>query len=98
MLGVPISEIFSTLQAQFGSSYINDFNLYGKVYRVIIQAEGRFRNQIEDINRLYVRSSSNEMVPLNTLVQVKPASRAALDQALQYLQKRIDHREPRARL
>ncbi len=72
VLGVPISDIFSTLQAQFGSSYINDFNLYGKVYRVIIQAEGRFRNQIEDINRLYVRSSSNEMVPLNTLVQVRP--------------------------
>ena len=72
VLGVPISEIFSTLQAQFGSSYINDFNLYGKVYRVVIQAEARFRNQIEDINRLYVRSSSNEMVPLNTLVQIKP--------------------------
>ena len=72
VLGVPISEIFSTLQAQFGSSYINDFNLYGKVYRVMIQAEARFRNKIEDINRLYVRSSSNEMVPLNTLVQIKP--------------------------
>lgn len=72
VLGVPISEIFSTLQAQFGSSYINDFNLYGKVYRVMIQAESRFRDQIEDINRLYVRSSSNEMVPLNTLVQIKP--------------------------
>ena len=72
MLGVAISEIFETLQAQFGSSYINDFNLYGKVYRVMIQAEARFRNQIEDINRLYVRSASNEMVPLNTLVQIKP--------------------------
>lgn len=72
VLGVPISEIFETLQAQFGSSYINDFNLYGKVYRVLIQAEARFRNQIEDINRLYVRSASNEMVPLNTLVQIKP--------------------------
>jgi len=73
VLGVPISEIFQTLQAQFGSSYINDFNLYGKVYRVVIQAEARFRNKIEDINRLYVRSAANEMVPLNTLVQIKPA-------------------------
>ncbi|MFY0610712.1 MAG: multidrug efflux RND transporter permease subunit [Hyphomicrobiaceae bacterium] len=72
VLGVPISEIFQTLQAQFGSSYINDFNLYGKVYRVMIQAEARFRNQIEDINRLYVRSASNEMVPLNTLVEIRP--------------------------
>ena len=72
VLGVPISEIFKTLQAQFGSSYINDFNLYGKVYRVIIQAEARFRNKIDDINRLYVRNAANEMVPLSTLVQVKP--------------------------
>ncbi len=72
VLGVPISEIFETLQAQFGSSYINDFNLYGKVYRVVIQAEAKFRNKIEDINRLYVRNASNDMVPLNTLVQIKP--------------------------
>ncbi len=71
-LGIPISDIFSTLQAQFGSSYINDFNLYGKVYRVIIQAEARFRNQIDDINRLYIRNSNGEMVPLSTLVQIKP--------------------------
>ena len=72
VLGIPISEIFKTLQAQFGSSYINDFNLYGKVYRVVIQAESRFRSKIEDISRLYVRNSANEMVPLSTLVQVKP--------------------------
>ncbi|MGI9386497.1 MAG: efflux RND transporter permease subunit, partial [Methyloligellaceae bacterium] len=72
VLGIPISEIFQTLQAQFGSSYINDFNLYGKVYRVLIQAEPRFRNKIEDINRLYIRNSKNEMVPLSTLVQIKP--------------------------
>ena len=72
VLGIPVSEIFATLQAQFGSSYINDFNLYGKVYRVVIQAEARFRNKIEDINRLYVRNSANEMVPLQTLVQVRP--------------------------
>lgn len=72
VLGVPISEIFRTLQAQFGSSYVNDFNLHGKVYRVLIQAEARFRNKIEDIGRLYVRNSANEMVPLRTLVQVRP--------------------------
>ncbi len=71
VLGIPLAEIFSTLQAQFGSSYINDFNLYGKVYRVIIQAESRYRNTIEDINRLYIRSAKGDMVPLQTLVQVK---------------------------
>ena len=72
VLGIPLSDIFSTLQAQFGASYINDFNLYGKVYRVIIQAESRFRNKIEDISRLYIRSANGDMVPLGALVQVKP--------------------------
>ncbi len=72
VLGIPISEIFSTLQAQFGSSYINDFNLYGRVYRVLIQAESRYRNNIDDINRLYIRNKDGDMVPLRTLVKVKP--------------------------
>jgi multidrug efflux pump len=72
VLGIPISEIFSTLQAQFGSSYINDFNLYGRVYRVMIQAEARFRDNIDDINRLYIRNGDGEMVPLRTLITVKP--------------------------
>ncbi|MBT5455308.1 MAG: multidrug efflux RND transporter permease subunit [Rhodospirillaceae bacterium] len=72
VLGVSLAEIFSTLQANFGSSYINDFNLYGKVYRVNIQAEPNFRSDIEDINRLYIRNAKDEMVPLRTLVSVKP--------------------------
>jgi HAE1 family hydrophobic/amphiphilic exporter-1 len=72
VLGVALSEIFSTLQANFGSAYINDFNLFGKVYRVKIQAEPGFRSGIEDINRLYVRNSGGEMVPLRTLVSVTP--------------------------
>ncbi len=72
VLGIPISEIFNTLQAQFGAAYINDFNLYGRVYRVMIQAEAPFRNKIDDINRLYVRNGSGEMVPLRALVQIRP--------------------------
>lgn len=72
VLGVPLDHIFSTLQANFGSRYINDFNLYGKTYQVRIQAESRFRSTIEDINRLYVRNSSDDMVPLRALVSVKP--------------------------
>lgn len=71
-LGLSIAEIFSTLQANLGSSYINDFNLFGKVYRVIIQAEARDRDAIDDINQLHVRNSSGEMVPLSALVELKP--------------------------
>ncbi len=72
VLGIPIAEIFATLQAQFGAAYINDFNLYGKVYRVMIQAEPRFRNKIEDIDRLHIRNAKGEMVPMRGLVEVKP--------------------------
>ncbi len=72
VLGVSLNEIFTTLQANFGSSYINDFNLSGKVYRVKIQAEAAFRSAIEDINRLHVQNSGGEMVSLRGLVSVTP--------------------------
>ncbi len=72
VLGIPISTIFSALQANLGSSYINDFNLYGKVYRVIVQAEARDRNKIEDIYQLHIRSAEGEMVPLQALVDIEP--------------------------
>ncbi|MAC78103.1 MAG: hydrophobe/amphiphile efflux-1 family RND transporter [Rhodobacteraceae bacterium] len=70
-LNVSISEIFQTLQAQMGSFYVNDFNLFGRVYRVMIQAEGEYRNTVDDISRLFVRSTAGTMVPLGALVTVK---------------------------
>ncbi len=70
-LGVPISEVFQTLQAQLGSFYVNDFNLFGRVYRVMIQADGSYRNKIEDIGNLHVRTQKGEMAPLSTLVDVE---------------------------
>ncbi|NQW08550.1 MAG: multidrug efflux RND transporter permease subunit [Alphaproteobacteria bacterium] len=73
VLGVPLAEIFATLQANLGSAYVNDFNLFGQVYRVMIQAEPRFRERVEDLNRLYVRNTAGNMVPLRTLVRVEPA-------------------------
>ena len=71
-LGINIQEIFSTLQSNFGSSYINDFNLYGKVYRVMIQAEAEYRQSITDLSRIHVRNRDNDMVPLSALVAVSP--------------------------
>ncbi len=68
-LGVPVSEIFDSLQAQLGSLYVNDFNKFGRVYRVIIQAESDFRDDREDIGRIYVRSADGVMVPLRTLTR-----------------------------
>ncbi|MGR3615948.1 MAG: efflux RND transporter permease subunit [Paracoccaceae bacterium] len=70
-LQVEIAEVFQTLQAQLGSYYVNDFNLYGRVYRVMIQADGSYRDKIEDIGNLYVRSTDGNMVPMSTLVDVE---------------------------
>ncbi|NOX24570.1 MAG: MMPL family transporter, partial [Deltaproteobacteria bacterium] len=70
-MGVPIARIFSTLQAQLGSTYVNDFNLKGRTYQVRVQAREADRNTIAAINRLYVRSNSGAMVPLPTLVRLK---------------------------
>ncbi len=71
-LGIPLSEIFNTLQTQLGAMYVNDFNRFGKVFRVMVQAETEYRNSETDIKRFYVRSKDGEMVPLSTLVSVKP--------------------------
>jgi HAE1 family hydrophobic/amphiphilic exporter-1 len=71
-LGVPLSEIFNTLQAQMGSLYINDFNKFGQTYQVIMQAESRFRSDLDDLEQFYVRSNRGEMVPLSTLVTTRP--------------------------
>ncbi|NDW45351.1 efflux RND transporter permease subunit [Ruegeria sp. PrR005] len=70
-LEVSVAEVFQTMQAHLGSYYVNDFNLFGRVYRVMIQAEGSYRDKVEDIGNLYVRSTKGEMVPLGTLVDVE---------------------------
>ena len=69
-LNVNVADVFTTLQAYLGSYYINDFNQFGRVYRVMIQAEGASRDQVDDIGNLYVRSQTGGMVPLSTMVTV----------------------------
>jgi len=67
--GVQTAEIFSTLQAMLSTLYINDFNLYGRTYRVQAQAKPEFRLSPTDIGRYYVRGDHGDMVPLSALVQ-----------------------------
>jgi HAE1 family hydrophobic/amphiphilic exporter-1/multidrug efflux pump len=67
-LGVPLSDVFFTLQTLLGSFYINDFNLFGRTYKVQAQAEGALRTQPDNVNRYYVRSDNGTMIPLSTLV------------------------------
>jgi HAE1 family hydrophobic/amphiphilic exporter-1 len=69
-LGVDVGEVFTTLQAYLGSVYVNDFNSFGRVYRVMVQADAPYRDEASDIARLHVRSQTGEMVPLSTLVEV----------------------------
>jgi hydrophobe/amphiphile efflux-1 (HAE1) family protein len=67
-LKVPVSRVFATLQKQLGSGYVNDFNLYGRVYQVKVQAEASYRDAVDDINHLYVRSNDGKMVPMRSLI------------------------------
>nr|WP_321258230.1 multidrug efflux RND transporter permease subunit [uncultured Pseudodesulfovibrio sp.] len=66
-LGVPISDVFQTLQTYLGGYYINDFNQYGRTYRVMAQAESKYRTKIDDLDQFYMRSAKGDMVPLSTL-------------------------------
>ncbi|HEY7614248.1 MAG TPA: multidrug efflux RND transporter permease subunit [Gemmatimonadales bacterium] len=69
--GVKLDDLFATLQAMLSSLYINDFNIYGRTYRVQAEAQARYRQSPEDIGRLYVRSDSSEMIPLSALTRTE---------------------------
>ena len=69
-LGVPIASIFEAMQSTFGSLYVNDFTLYGRNYRVNLQAEAAFRERPEDLKQVFVRSESGNMIPIDALVTV----------------------------
>ncbi|MDL2214854.1 multidrug efflux RND transporter permease subunit [Dysgonomonas sp. OttesenSCG-928-M03] len=67
LLGVPMSDIFSTMKAYLGSVYVNDFNMFNRIYKVYIQADQAYRATANDINLFYVRASNGSMVPLSAL-------------------------------
>ncbi|AMP12763.1 efflux RND transporter permease subunit [Collimonas pratensis] len=71
-LGVSVTDVFDTMQVYLGSLYVNDFNRFGRVYQVRVQADAPFRAQGEDIGLLKTRNASGEMVPLSSLVKVSP--------------------------
>jgi multidrug efflux pump len=70
-MGIPVADVYQTLQASLGALYVNDFNLNGRTYRVQLQADANYRARPEDIGKVYVRSSSGAMVPVSTLIKVK---------------------------
>jgi multidrug efflux pump subunit AcrB len=70
-LGVPVPDVFDTLQSTFGALYVNDFNRSGRVYQVQLQSEPRFRAYPEDIRNVYVRAKSGELVPLTAIASIR---------------------------
>lgn len=70
-LGVTMAEVFGTLQGFLGSRYINDFNMYGRTWQVVVQADEQWRDRIEDVKKLHVRNSNGQMIPLATVASVR---------------------------
>jgi hydrophobe/amphiphile efflux-1 (HAE1) family protein len=69
--GVNLYELYNTLQVYLGSTYVNDFNLFGRTYNVYAQADARFRDEVSDIAQLRTRSNSGEMVAVGSVVNIK---------------------------
>lgn len=69
-MGVVVGDIYNTLAATLGSYYVNDFNKSGRIYQVLLQAEGRYRAKPEDIGALYVRSKTGQMIPIRAMAEV----------------------------
>ena len=68
--GVSLTDLFGTLQTYLGSSYVNDFNQFGRTWRVMAQADGQFRDSVEDIANLRTRNDQGEMVPIGSMVKI----------------------------
>lgn len=75
-IGVPINQIFETMQSTFGALYVNDFSLFGRLWRVNLQSEAEFRSEPEHLRRVFVRSMNGGMVPLSSLVTLERTSGA----------------------
>src|SRR5690606_39087065 len=69
--GVPLDGLFETLQTYLGSAYVNDFNMFGRTWQVIAQADGQFRDEVGDIANLRTRNTSGEMVPIGSVVDIR---------------------------
>ncbi len=70
--GIPVSEVNQALGAFLGGTYVNDFNLFGRLYKVYAQAEPEYRDNVEDLRVFYVRNADEQMVPLGTLLSAEP--------------------------
>jgi HAE1 family hydrophobic/amphiphilic exporter-1 len=70
-LGVSVSDVYATMSTLLGSTYVNDFNLYGRNFRVVAQADSTYRSSLGELGKYYVRNQQGNMVPLNSLIKTK---------------------------
>ncbi|BAC09170.1 efflux RND transporter permease subunit [Thermosynechococcus vestitus] len=73
-LGISLKDIFNAMQIYLGSLYVNQFTIFARSYQVIVQADKQFRSNPDDINRIYVRSEQNALIPLSNLVKIEEVS------------------------
>ncbi|MCR6632839.1 MAG: multidrug efflux RND transporter permease subunit [Magnetospirillum sp.] len=71
-LGVKVEDIFTALQATLGGLYVNDLNLFGRTWQVTVQGDAKDRDRVDDINRIHVKNAKGEMVPMSSLVTIRP--------------------------
>ena len=72
-LQVPLDQVFAALGGYLGSTYVNQFNQFGRVFQVYVQADSQSRLRLEDIENMFVRNKDGQMIPLGTLVKITPA-------------------------
>ena len=97
-LFVPVDAIFQTIGAYLGSSYVAQFNKFGRTFQVYVQADSNYRLRPDDIDKLTVRNEKGDMIPLGSLVTMDAVGRPLADHALQSLSVLDDHRAAGARL
>ena len=95
-LGVPVSDVFNTLQVYLGSFYVNNFNEFGRTWQVNVQADQRFRDRVRDIRQLKVRNNQGQMIPLGTLLDVRDTSGPVMVMRYNMYSAAADHRQHRA--
>ncbi len=83
--GVPINDVYRTIQAFMGGLFVNYFNRFGRQWQVYIEAEGEYRTKAENVGQFYVRNNKGEMVPLSDADEIRVASRAGIHHALQHV-------------
>lgn len=95
--GISLGEVFGTLQGYLGSRYVNDFNMYGRTWQVVVQADDQYRDRLEDVRKLKVRNRDGNMVPLGSVANVRTVWRPADGHSLQHVPRCGHHSQYRSR-